>query len=557
MGGHFLESLSSFQDKLNSYVGGSDDDIAIVSDDDTKNTKKPKASSKKESKASANKKSRKAESIKLDDSEPEEIEVDSEDEKTKKRSKTKASAPKKATKKPDSDVDVEESEEEGDNSEDEDYGTSKKNKPSKKKAPAKKKSTSKGSKKSSSATNKSNKKGQKKSAKVPTPSNRTSSSRNSKVNYDEEDDYISSDEPESDFDSEEDAPRRKGKQSTPNKKSASKSKLEKPIAVSAMVIDSIKALGDSPKKGSSLRSIKETIAMNWSVNMKSYDAKIKKFITEALDDGKIERVKGSGFSGRFTVPGLKMKKKKKSNKLGKKFDNEEEEYTPKRSKRDEDREKDKEEEQKLREERWAKEEEKWEDWEKTHANKPKKQKIEKEWEVESIKGIKEKEGTKLYLVKFNGIAKPRWEPEENILNCDEAIDEYVNKQKEIEEEKENCKRLVAEGRGEVARILDVQFKKVNKEEKREFLIRWKGVGSESDSWQPEEKLTCNDMIKKYMKEYAARTEASSERQLRDDPKKTERLEYTSRTKSGRRVEKLGKGFRKTYAGMDEDDDWKP
>ena len=55
--------------------------------------------------------------------------------------------------------------------------------------------------------------------------------------------------------------------------------------------------------------------------MSMYDAKIKKFILKALDRGEIIQTKGKGFRGRFTVPGLKVKKvKRKKAKLTKKFD---------------------------------------------------------------------------------------------------------------------------------------------------------------------------------------------------------------------------------------------
>ena len=65
----------------------------------------------------------------------------------------------------------------------------------------------------------------------------------------------------------------------------------------------------SHRKGSTLGSIKETILLNWPVNMKSYDAKIKRFVEKAVDSGEIIRVKGTGFRGRFTVPGLKIRRK--------------------------------------------------------------------------------------------------------------------------------------------------------------------------------------------------------------------------------------------------------
>lgn len=48
---------------------------------------------------------------------------------------------------------------------------------------------------------------------------------------------------------------------------------------------------------------------------------------------------------------------------------------------------------------------------------------------------------------------------------------------------------------EVDRILDVC---IHRDNKREFLIRWKGYSSNSDSWEPEENLDCKDLIEKFM-----------------------------------------------------------
>jgi len=94
--------------------------------------------------------------------------------------------------------------------------------------------------------------------------------------------------------------------------------------VSEMVIESIKALKENPRKGSSLRDIRETIEMNWTVDWGKLCDKVKKYILNAEATGEILRVKGTknkkerkGFNGRFTVPGLKPKKKKKKNELTK------------------------------------------------------------------------------------------------------------------------------------------------------------------------------------------------------------------------------------------------
>lgn len=86
------------------------------------------------------------------------------------------------------------------------------------------------------------------------------------------------------------------------------------------VVDCIKALKDNPKKGSTLGSIKETIALNWPVNMKIYDSKIKKWVLKAIDSGELVLVKGKGVRGRYTVPGFKVKRKKKKKKSATKDD---------------------------------------------------------------------------------------------------------------------------------------------------------------------------------------------------------------------------------------------
>ena len=94
------------------------------------------------------------------------------------------------------------------------------------------------------------------------------------------------------------------------------------------------------RKGSTVGSIKETIALNWPVNMKYYDSRIKKFILKAVESGTLTQTKGKGLRGRFTVAGWKPPKKKKRKPLtSKKDDVDEVQYTPKTTARDEAREK--------------------------------------------------------------------------------------------------------------------------------------------------------------------------------------------------------------------------
>ena len=105
------------------------------------------------------------------------------------------------------------------------------------------------------------------------------------------------------------------------------------------------------------------------------------------------------------------------------------------------------------------------------ANKPKVVREKKtEWEVSMIKGMKLKEDKTFYHVKWIGWPKLTWEPEENLANCQDHIDNFLIEEKtRLREEEMRRQREEEEGAYEVARILEVKFSK--NREKREFLIR--------------------------------------------------------------------------------------
>ena len=101
----------------------------------------------------------------------------------------------------------------------------------------------------------------------------------------------------------------------------------------------IQALRDNPRKGSTPAAIKGFMAEEWGINIQTYAPRIKKYLQKGVDNGELIQTKGRGASGRFTVPGLKARKKKaRAKRLSKKFDEDVVEYEPGKSARDEARE---------------------------------------------------------------------------------------------------------------------------------------------------------------------------------------------------------------------------
>jgi len=328
----------------------------------------------------------------------------------------------------------------------------------------------------------------------------------------------------------------------PNFKKFSK-KQHPPI--SEMVPKAIKNLNANPRKGSSLAAIKAYMAETWSVNTKKLAPQIKAYVINAAEDGEIIRKSGSGASGRFTIKGLKPKRKKKKKKavVSDEEDGKEDEgeYKPVKRARDEERER----EEKEKEERHQKRKEEEIRKEMEKANRPK-QKVERrtDYEVEFIKAMKVVDDKTWYQVKFDGWKKPSWEPEENLTTCQDMIENFILEEKvrraEVEERR---RREEEEGNYEVGKILEVKFPKGRP---REFLIRWKGHGEDMDSWEPDDNLECRNLIDKFMMRHMQRMEAS-EKSLRLAPKRVERMNFAASARQSKR----NNGFRMTYEDMDE------
>jgi len=330
-------------------------------------------------------------------------------------------------------------------------------------------------------------------------------------------------------------------------KQAKKSVAKKPDLprVGDMIVTAIKRLRDNPRKGSSLAAIKGFLAEEWGLHIPDYTNKIKKYLLQGVESGEILQTRGKGASGRFTVPGLKVKRRKNP-KLSKKWDAEPEpEYEPRKTVREEEKARNEAELELARERRREDEARRAE----LKASLPKKSSAPRktEWEVELIKAMKVVEDKAFYLVKWYNYNKATWEPEENLGGCQDLIDNFLIEEKtKLKADELRRRREEDEGHYEVSRILEVKFLKASGS--REFLIRWKGHGPEDDSWEPEDNLDCPHLIERFMDKFERRLEVS-EKHLREDRKAVERLNYAA----SRRLKKnkRGQGFRVTYDGMDE------
>merc|ERR1711935_1135490 len=135
---------------------------------------------------------------------------------------------------------------------------------------------------------------------------------------DDSDESQSEEESEAESESEEEVyvkPKKGSKKGSakklPKKNAKHMKKVKKPShpPVGEMFVTAIKRLKDNPKKGSSMAAIKGFMAEEWGLIIPDYAKKIKKFVLEAVESEEIIQTKGKGLSGRFTVKGMKPKKK--------------------------------------------------------------------------------------------------------------------------------------------------------------------------------------------------------------------------------------------------------
>lgn len=182
----------------------------------------------------------------------------------------------------------------------------------------------------------------------------------------------------------------------------------------------------------------------------------------------------------------------------------------------------------------------------------------------------------IYRIRWKGYAAgdDTWEPKES-LSCPDIIKKYEaendvtppakgrgrpsgnagDKRKGSSGNQKSAKKSKQEGSDEdddddndekeyeVYRILDVAVKKG----KREFLVHWKGWSSRHNTWEPEENLSCDDLIAKFDKDNAK----NSKKELRLSPKSTKRYTESKNFNARHSRRNRGGGRVTYYDGEDE------
>uniref|UniRef100_A0A1A9Z626 Chromo domain-containing protein n=1 Tax=Glossina pallidipes TaxID=7398 RepID=A0A1A9Z626_GLOPL len=130
-----------------------------------------------------------------------------------------------------------------------------------------------------------------------------------------------------------------------------------------------------------------------------------------------------------------------------------------------------------------------------------------EYEVEKIIGHKKVRGIFHFLMRWKGFTEDddTWEPE-HALNCPAILEKYKKENRLNVPEPRRRAPLRKSAIKRPTRIVDQIIDYTEKKSGRVFRIRWKGLTSEHDTWEPEKDLTCAALIQKFMKRVKSQKE---------------------------------------------------
>lgn len=167
-------------------------------------------------------------------------------------------------------------------------------------------------------------------------------------------------------------------------------------------------------------------------------------------------------------------------------------------------------------------------------------------------------GQRLYLIRWKGYEEESdtWEPE-STLNCADLISEFLatkdteatpksgkrgrakkSKKKGGEDDDDESESV---GEYEVDKIIEVHHKRNGQ---REFLVHWKGYTHADNTWEPEEHMSCPELIQRFMAK-VERAKTSDSRELRVQRQPTERFTL-SMEQSGRKLSRRNLGKQRVH-----------
>ncbi|CAO1432564.1 unnamed protein product [Diamesa serratosioi] len=175
---------------------------------------------------------------------------------------------------------------------------------------------------------------------------------------------------------------------------------------------------------------------------------------------------------------------------------------------------------------------------------------EEEYEVEAIVGHREYNRKLVYKIRWKGYgaASDTWEAADS-LSCPDILESYNFKNKikatkrssDVSSKTKTKKRKISDSGNdddeaseeeeaadsddyEVDKLVEVRKKR---DGSREFLVRWKKWSSKYDTWEPENNLSCPELIEKFMAQNVDVVKKGSTKALRATPKARKSITFST------------------------------